>query len=79
MQYKLPYTMRAPCEDTEDKWLAEAPTLPVATPGATPRRKPSPISAAWPPTSSLPTASMETRSRTAWLTPGNWWFPCDLP
>ena len=28
MQYKLPYTMRAPCEDTEDKWLAEAPTLP---------------------------------------------------
>ena len=27
-QYRLPYTMREPCEDTEDKYLAEVPILP---------------------------------------------------
>ena len=27
-QYKLPYTLRAPSEDTEDMYLAEVPVLP---------------------------------------------------
>lgn len=27
-QYKLPYTLRAPSEETEDMYLAEAPVLP---------------------------------------------------
>ena len=27
-QYKLPYTLRAPSEDTEDMYLAEIPVLP---------------------------------------------------
>lgn len=27
-QYRLPYTLRAPSEDTEDMYLAEVPVLP---------------------------------------------------
>ena len=37
MAYRLPYTMRAPCEDTEDMYLAEVPVLPGCRAwGATP-------------------------------------------